>query len=301
MGWVGSSVAISLLLSGVVDELLVHDLRHEIAEGEAMDLAHGASFYPTAKVRVADLSEMKNANIIIVTAGKAGVGDQSRLELLRDNIRIIRQIGQELTGFKGIIVMLTNPVDILTKVMTHASGLPPSRVIGTGTMLDTARLRRALGARIGVDPHSVHANVVGEHGDSEVILWSSAHVGGVPLSRFHVWNAEQKQAIAAEVRNAAYEIISRKGATNHAIGLATTELVRCMLRGERRILTVSRCQDGASGIFDVALSLPTIVEEKGAVQILEPELNQEEYDALIHSADVLRQALQNAEQPPTKS
>ncbi len=289
-GWVGSSVAIATLHSGVARELLLSDARPGVAEGEAMDLAHGASFYPTAHVRTATVEEMVDCDAVVVTAGRGGKPNESRLDLLRDNARIIQDIGKRLAKCRGFIVMVTNPVDVLTGVMTAASGLPASRVIGTGTMLDTARLRQVLSRTLHIDPHSVHGQVLGEHGDSEVILWSGARVGGVALRNWPGWDRSKEPAIAEEVRTAAYEIIKRKGATNHAIGLVTGDLLRCMLRGERRVLTVSRMQEGAFGLRDIALSLPTVVGPDGATQVLEPELDAEERARLMHSADVLRMA-----------
>jgi L-lactate dehydrogenase len=290
IGWVGSSVAISALHSGAADELLVNDARSGLAEGEAMDLAQGASFYPAAAVRTASVEELADADAVVVAAGRGGRPDESRLDLLRDNAAIVRDIGRRLAGCRGAIVMVTNPVDVLTKVMREASGLPPARVIGTGTMLDTARLRHVLSRVLRLDPHSIHAQVIGEHGDSEVVLWSSARVGGLPLRAFPGWERSREDAIATEVRTAAYQIIQRKGATNHAIGLVTADLLRCMLRGERRVLTVSRVQEGACGLRDVALSLPAVVGDDGAAQVLEPEMSLEERKSLEHSADVLRRA-----------
>jgi L-lactate dehydrogenase len=289
-GWVGSSVAISTLHSGAADELLLHDLREELAEGEAMDLAHGASFYPSAAVRTASVEQMNDADAVIVAAGRGGRPGESRLELLRDNAAVIRDIGQRLRGCRGTVIMVTNPVDVLTRVMTTVSQLPPGRVVGTGTMLDTARLKQVVGQSINVDPHSIHAHVVGEHGDSEVVLWSGARAGGLPLRLWPGWNSGRESTLADEVRHAAYEIIRRKGATNHAIGLVTADLLRCMLRDERRVLTVSRLQDGACGIRDVALSLPAIVGADGVSEVLEPEMSADERQRLERSADVLRNA-----------
>src|SRR5262245_29653693 len=219
IGRVGASVAISTLHSGVADELLLHDVRAASAEGEAMDMAHGSSFYPAGSVRTAAIEEMVDVDAVVVAAGRGGRPDESRLALLRDNVRVIGDIGRRLKGCRGSLVLVSNPVDVLTRVMTEASGLPPARVIGTGTMLDTARLREALGQALDVEPRSVHAQVVGEHGDSEVVLWSGARVGGVPLREWPGWDREREGAIAEDVRTAAYQIIQRKGATNHAIGL----------------------------------------------------------------------------------
>lgn len=289
-GWVGSSVAISTLHSGVADELLLHDAREAVAEGEAMDLAHGASFYPSATVRTATIDEMVDADVVVIAAGRGGRPGESRLALLRENAALIADIGARLSRARGIIVVVSNPVDVLTKRLTEVSGLPAARVIGTGTMLDTARLKQVLSRVVDVDPHSIHAHVVGEHGDSEVILWTAARVGGVRLRDWSGWDSQREDAVAAEVRRAAHEIIQRKGATNHAIGLVTADLLRCILRDERRVLTVSRLQDGTLGLTDVALSLPAVVGARGAAEVLTPEISTDERDHLHHSADVLREA-----------
>jgi L-lactate dehydrogenase len=202
----------------------------------------------------------------------------------------VRDIARGLARLRGLLVVVTNPVDVMTHVAVEASGLPPSRVIGTGTMLDTARLRQILGRELRLEPRSIHPQVVGEHGDSSVALWSSAQVGGVPLRAWRGWHAEREAAIAGEVRGAAGAIIARKGATNHAIGLVTAALLRWALRGERRVLNVSRVQEGAFGLRDVALSLPTVVGAEGAVEVLEPRMDGAERAALERSAGVLRAA-----------
>ena len=291
MGWVGTSVAISTLHAGVAREVLLNDVRGDVAEGEAMDLAHGASFYPAASVRTAPVEEMVECDAVVIAAGHGGKPGESRLDLLRDNAAIVRAITARLRGLRGLLVLVTNPVDVLTWVAADASGLPPERVIGTGTMLDTARLRQMLGAELNVDPRSIHAQVVGEHGDSEVVLWSGARVGGVRLRDWPGWKAADEPALAKQVRVAAYEIIRRKGATNHAIGLVTAALLRGVLRGERRVLTVARVQRGALGYDGVALSLPTVVGLDGAAQVLEPAMTDAERAALDRSAAVLREAI----------
>jgi L-lactate dehydrogenase len=290
MGWVGSSVAISTLHTGIATELLVHDLNAALAEGEALDLAQGASFYPTAGVRSASIDEMSEADAVVIAAGRGGRAGESRLDLMRENATIVRGIAERLTRLRGLLVMVTNPVDIMTRVATEASGLPPARVIGTGTMLDTARLRHILGRELALDSRSIHAQVVGEHGDSEVVLWSAARVGGVALRHWPRWTREKEPALAEEVRRAAYEIIARKGATNHAIGLVTAAFLRSALRDERRVLTVSRVQDGALGIREVAISLPAVVGRQGVTEIIEPEMSPDEKAGLERSVDVLRHA-----------
>ena len=291
MGRVGASAAISVLHSGIAEELLVHDARPETAEGEAMDLMHGRSFLPPAAVRVAALDEMLDTRAIVIAAGKSGTATQSRLDLARENAAIVRGLAESLRGYAGLVVMVTNPVDVLTFEFTKTSGLPPARVLGTGTMLDTARLRHVVGRTLNVDAHSVHAQVVGEHGDSEVALWSSAQAAGLPLRQWPAWKPEFEQTLGDEVRRAAYEIIKRKGATNHAIGTVTAALLRTYLRGENRVLTVSRVQDGAFGLTDVALSLPSVVGNAGADTVILPKMNDDERSRLGHSADVLKQAI----------
>jgi L-lactate dehydrogenase len=294
-GWVGTSVAISTLHAAAVRRLLLHDQREAVAEGEAMDLSHGSSFYPSADVRAVSLDAMKRTRIVVVAAGRGGGAGETRLQLLRDNARIVGELGDRFRGYQGIVVIVTNPVDVLTHVFQQRSDLPPERVIGTGTMLDTARLREALGRELDLDPRSVHAQVIGEHGDSEVCVWSGARVGGRSIRSWPGWTASREERISREVREAAYRIIERKGSTNHAIGLVTADLLRGMLRDERRVLTVSRVQVGAFGLHGVALSLPTVVGMSGATDVLEPELDNDERRALAESADVLREATTSVE------
>ncbi|MGE0450345.1 MAG: L-lactate dehydrogenase [Vicinamibacterales bacterium] len=291
MGRVGTSAAVSVLHSGVAEELLVHDLDEAVAEGEAMDLAHGLAYVPRAVVRTAALDDLRQTDAIVVAAGKSGTASQSRLELARDNVVTARHIATALRGYAGLVIVVTNPVDVLTFEIARTAGLPAERVIGTGTMLDTARLRHAIGRTLNVAANSVHAQVVGEHGDSEVVLWSSARAAGLPLRMWSQWDPAFEAQVGDEVRTAAYEIIKRKGATNHAIGMVTAALLRTCLRGENRVLTVSRVQEGAFGLSDVALSLPAVVGTSGASRVLEPEMNADERERLAHSSHVLREAI----------
>lgn len=292
-GWVGSSVAISTLHAAAAQELLLYDRDESLAEGEAMDLSHGSSFYPSARVRSAPLEQMLETDALVIAAGRGGSSDESRLSLLRDNAGIVSDLAAKFRRYRGMVVVVTNPVDVLTYVFQRESGLPPSRVIGTGTMLDTTRLRQILGRELEVDPRSVHAQVIGEHGDSEVCVWSGASVGGTRLRAWHGWSEDRETAVATEVRDAAYRIIERKGATNHAIGLVTANLLRGMLRDERRVLTVSRVQGGAFEIDDVSLSLPAVVGADGVDEILEPELDSAERSALEESANVIRTTIES--------
>jgi len=293
-GWVGASVAISTLHAGIAEELLLTDARLDVAEGEARDLSHGSSFYPSATVRaVPSVEQMRDTDAIVISAGRGGKPNESRLDLLRDNAAIARGIASSLRGYRGVIIVVANPVDVITRVITDATGLPPERVIGTGTVLDTARLRQVLGRELNLSPKSVHAQVIGEHGDSEVVLWSSATVGGLPLREVARWQPSREPELAAEVRTAAYEIIRRKGATNHAIGLVTAEVLKAVLRDHRQVLTVSRVQSGVAGVKDVALSLPAVVGEGGAVQVLEPRMSDDERSGLLKSATVLQAAYES--------
>jgi L-lactate dehydrogenase len=284
-GWVGTSVAFSTLLAGHARELWLHDTRAAVAEGEAMDLTDGAAFYPRCAVSAVPLAQMREADVVVLAAGRNGRPDESRLDLLRDNARIAAGLGVALKGFSGIVIVVTNPVDVLTRVVQAASGLPPERVIGTGTLLDTARLRERLAARLGVATQSVHAQVVGEHGDSSVPLWSGARVGGTALRDWPGWQAHDEAALAQQVRRAAYEVIQRKGATNHAIGLVTAELIGCIVNDERRLLPVSRVQDNG-----VALSLPALVGAAGASEVTAPVMDRAERAALVASSDLLDRA-----------
>lgn len=295
MGWVGSSVAISVLNRGICKNLLVNDLNEDIAEGEAMDLNHGSSFYPSAKVKPAAIEEMVDCDAIVITAGRGGTEEESRLDLLKDNVRIAKNISEQLKGFKGILVIVSNPVDVLTYYYQKFTGLPAERVIGTGTFLDTARLRDVIGTRMNIDPNSIHAYVVGEHGDSEVVLWSGADIGGKLIREWEMWHADFEDEIAEEVRESAYKIIKKKGATNHAIGLVTATLLKWIMRNERRIVTVSTVQNGPFGLKDVAISLPSIVTSEGVEDIIEIKMNDDEKERFFHSAKVLKKAINEVE------
>lgn len=286
-GHVGASVAVSLLLGGVAHELLLADLDPRRAEGEAMDLAHGAPYYPRARVSACDADTVLGCDVVVFCAGRNSRPGETRLQLLADNARVAAEVGRRLAGRDAVVVVVANPVDVLTRVLQQASGLAPGRVLGTGTMLDTARLRQSLGLHLAMDARSIHAQVLGEHGDSELVHWSMAQVGGRPLRDMPGWTADDEARIAAEVRTAAYEIIQRKGVTNHAIGLVAADLVRAVLRDEHRVLTVSQLQPAWGG---VALSLPAVVGRHGAAPAIAPVLDGAEAAALQHSADVLQQA-----------
>jgi len=290
MGSVGTSVALSVLTQGVARELYVHDIRTAIAEGEAMDLVHGSPFLRSATVRAVALEELHGCDAVVIAAGRNGKPGESRLALLQDNAALARSLGAALAGHRGLLVMVTNPVDVLTQLLLETSGLPPERVIGTGTLLDTARMRHLLGRELGVAPRSTHVQVLGEHGDSQVAAFSSASIGGVALRHWPGWERTREASMADEVRFAAREIIARKGVTNHAIGLATAHLLKWFWNDEHRVLTVSRLQTGCCGIHDLCISLPVIVGRGGAERVLEPDLDEHERAALTRSATVLADA-----------
>jgi L-lactate dehydrogenase len=293
MGWVGSSTAISILNKGICNNLLLNDLRDGIAEGEAMDLNHGSAFFPTAKVFAASVQEMLSCDAIVITAGRGGKPGESRLQLLNENVAVAKKLSQELKGYHGILVVVANPVDVLTYFYQEFTEIPKERVIGTGTLLDTARLREMIGQRLSVAAKSIHAQVVGEHGDSEVVLWSGATVGGVPLQNWSGWTPQDEQSIKEKVRLAAYEIIKRKGATNHAIGLVTANLLKWLLRNEQRVVNISSVMPHPKSGKNIAFSLPTLLGSGGIVQVMQPPMNTTELDGLLHSADVLRAAIES--------
>ena len=284
MGYVGSSVAISTLAAGVASELLLADIDQARVEGEALDLSHGAPFYPAAGVRVAAVDELRQCDAVVIAAGRGGGPTESRLALADHNAVVMRDLGRRLAGMRGLLIVVSNPVDVLTRLLQQCTGLPPERVLGTGTLLDTARLRHVLGRELEVDARSIHAQVVGEHGDSEVVLWSSAHVGGRHVRSWPGWLRAREHDLADEVRTAAYQIIRRKGATNHAIGLATARLLGWALRDEQRVVTVSRVHDRVAGHQGVALSLPAVVGQSGATRVIMPEMDDAERAGLTASA-----------------
>jgi L-lactate dehydrogenase len=295
LGWVGASVAISVLHRGIARELWLDDVAPGLAEAEAMDLAHGASFYPRCAVRRAAAEEMASAcDAIVIAAGQGAMPGRSRLDALASTAAIAADVGKRLRAARGVLVVVTNPVDVVTQLFVEATGLPNERVLGTGTMLDTARLGNLLSARLAVDERSVHAQVLGEHGDSQVVAWSTARVGGVALREWPQWQRDEEALLAEQVRKAAYTIIAGKGATNHAIGLVTASLLQSVLRDERRVLLVSsRHEDrdaALGGGGPVCLSLPTVVGRAGAERVLLPRLDAAESTALQRSAAVLRQA-----------
>lgn len=292
-GRVGATTAFALLHTGQVEEVVLIDTDSARAEGEAMDLAHATALLAPARVWAGDYRDAATAEIAILAAGRASATrDEGRLQLVDANARITEAIVGELAavGFDGCLLVATNPVDVLARIAAAASPLPAARVIGSGTLLDTARLRQRIATTCGLDPRSVHAHILGEHGDSEIAAWSSATIAGLPWAAFAGQTGADlaPEAILAEVRGAAPAIIERKGATNFAIGAALARLVACILRDERSVLMVSTLLDGAYGERDVYLSVPCVVGAGGVERIIELDLTREERAGLHHSAEILR-------------
>jgi L-lactate dehydrogenase len=293
-GNVGTAAAYALFNQGLASELLLLDQDTRRAEGEAMDLMHGQQLVGRITCRAVDYPALSNAQVIVLTAGASQrSSDETRLDLLRRNANIFREIIIQLDKHapNAILVVATNPVDVLTYICQALSSRPGRRILGTGTLLDTARFRALLGRHYGVDPRSVHAYILGEHGDSEVPIWSNATIGGQAIHERTVlgkpWDAATMQGLFDEARNAAYEIIDRKGYTNMAIGVVIARIVRAVLEDQQNVLPVSTRPEGAYGIKDVCLSVPSVVGLEGMEKRVDPELSEAEREALRASAQAL--------------
>jgi L-lactate dehydrogenase len=295
---VGASFAYALMQRSLTNEMVLIDANRGRAEAEAMDLQHGLPFVRPIVIRAGDYADLAGAAITVVTAGAAQKPGETRLQLLERNAAIFRQIIPPIAEHNpdGIIVVATNPVDIMTSLTIKYSGLPAQRVIGSGTVLDTARFRSMLGEHYNVDPRSVHAYIVGEHGDSELPLWSTATIGGMRLEDYQPAGGEKidlatRDRIFERTRDAAYAIIERKGATYYAIGLGLLAVVEAILRNQRSVLTVSSLMAGQYGVSDICISLPTIVGSGGAEEVLLLKISPEEEDAFRRSATTLKDRL----------
>lgn len=300
-GNVGMASAFALLQSGLIRELILIDRDRNLAEGEAMDLqqAIAVPMEPPVKVTAGDYKDAANSSIVVITAGVATDDPNvSRLELLGQNVKIVREIVGKLKAenFVGILIVTTNPVDVLAQVAQIESGLPASRVISTGTVIDTARLRVMLAERLRIEPRAVDAFIVGEHGDSEIAVWSAARIAGLPLAKFPGADKLPSQPEMLEnIRQAAPEIVKRKGNTSYAIGLCVRRICEAILRDERMALPVSTLLRGEYGINGVYLGTPCIVGKNGVELVIELELDKKEKAGLLKSADVLRQALKDCQ------
>ena len=296
-GFVGMSFAYSLFNQGGVNELVLIDVIKEKAQGEALDLAHGLAYCPAKMdIRYGEYDECKDADIVVITAGIAQKPGQTRLELVETNAKIAKDIVEQVmaSGFKGIFVVATNPVDIITYVVQKVSKLPHNKVIGSGTMLDTARLRYLVGEKFKIAPSNVHTYVMGEHGDSSFVPWEHCYVGCKKMTEImkeHHKSMKDLEKIRDAVKNAAYEIIEKKKATYYGIGVALTKLVKAILNDEKTILTVSTYLNGEYNEKDIYIGVPAIVTNKGIREILKLQLNKTDQEKLSASAKIIKDTI----------
>jgi L-lactate dehydrogenase len=297
-GAVGSTFAYALAQHGLSDEIVLTDMNRELVKGQVLDLTHGVPFFPSVKIREGSSSDFADATVIVITAGaKMQTSGKSRLDLLQKNKTIIDSIVDEIVGqhSQAVIVVVSNPVDVLTYIAHRRTGWPRGRIFGSGTVLDSSRFRYRLSEKCGIDVHNVHAYILGEHGDSEFAAWSMTHLAGIAIDEYcqicrkcSNWDAERR-AIEESVRSSAYHIIDYKGATYFAVGLALVRIVGAILRNEKSVLTVSTVLEGEYGLSDVSLSVPCIISQRGVERILEAKLSSEELKALLRSASILRE------------
>ncbi|HVJ49526.1 L-lactate dehydrogenase [Desulfitobacterium sp.] len=298
-GFVGASIAYAALIRGLCNNLVLIDIDREKAEGEAMDLSHGLPFIRPVEIRAGGFEACEGAEIIIITAGANQKPGETRLDLVQKNAKIMQSILDEVVKYErnAILIIVSNPVDVLTAFARKVTDLPPEHIIGSGTVLDTARFRYTLSQRCGINASNIHAYVVGEHGDSEVLLFSSASIAGSSLDSFRencagVSEKDWREQVAAEVRRAAYEIISRKGATYYGIGLSCAQIMQAILRDEQKVLTVSSLLDDQYHDLGVALSVPSILGKNGIVRRLDLRMDTLEDELFQKSVQILRESLQ---------
>lgn len=292
-GFVGSACAFALMQSGLFSEMVLIDSNEERAEGEALDISHGLPFSKPMQIYSGTYDDITDAGIIAITAGAGQKPGESRLELVHKNVEIFKSIIPEISkrNYKGILLIVSNPVDIMTYTALKLSGLPSNQVFGSGTVLDTARLKYLLGEHLGVDARSVHAFILGEHGDSEIAAFSSANVSGIELKKFCDFacktdkHEEAMKEIAEDVKLSAYEIIKKKGATYYGIAMSVRRICEAIILDQKSILPISCLQNG---IENVVLSMPMIVGKHGAERSVEISLSEEERQAIKNSADMLK-------------
>lgn len=301
-GFVGATTAYALMNSGIATEICIYDINMDKAMGEVMDLVHGTSFVKPVNVYAGGISETKDSDIIIITAGAPQKDGETRLDLIDKNYEIFKGFIPEISkkSPNTIFLVVSNPVDVLTYITYKLSGAERNRVIGSGTVLDTSRYKHVLGKYFNVNNNDIQGYVIGEHGDSELITWSSGRVATELFKDYSEkrgleWDKEIMNVIENDVKNAAYEIIERKQATYFAIGLAVNRIVEAIFRNENSILTVSSFLDGEYGLKDIYLSVPTIVNRRGAKKVLEMSLNEEEKERLEYSAKVLKSHIEECE------
>jgi L-lactate dehydrogenase len=293
-GAVGATIAYAAMIDGLAREIVMVDVNHAKAEAEAKDLVHGSPFVPRVEIRHGEIADCAGAQAVVITAGAKQKPGQTRLQLMETNVSMLRSLIPAIrtAAPAALLLVVSNPVDVLTYAAWKISGLPRERVFGSGTVLDSARFRTLLSQRLQVAASNVHAYIVGEHGDSEVAVWSSAHVGNTPLAAFSHEDVaplahHERELIFRNVRDAAAQVIAAKGATNWAVGLAVTRILEAVFRDEHAVLTVSSVIRNWQGIDDVCLSLPTLVSARGAGNLLALGLDDTELAALHHSSRIL--------------
>jgi L-lactate dehydrogenase len=299
---VGTTFAYSLLIHGLVSQIVIIDINQEKAEGEVMDLNHGMPFAYPAKIWAGDYSDCRDADIVVVAVDKGQKIQQSRLELAEGNFQVLKQIIPSITRYnsEGILLVVTNPLDVMTYVALKLSGFPKNRVIGSGTILDTARLRYLLGEHLQVDPRNVHAYIIGEHGDSEVPVWSLANVAGIRLKDYCPickvpYSPDDLNDLFLKVKNAGYEIMKRKGRTNYGVALGLTKIVESIIRDENAISTVSCFLEDYHAVSDVCLSVPVILNRTGVKEVIKLPLDDEEITAFQKSAVTVKKVVHSLE------
>jgi len=290
-GFVGSTIAYALLIEGIASEIILLDIHKEKAEGEALDLKHSLQFTAPTKIVYGDNFQLcRDAAIIIICAGAHQKPGETRLDLVQKNAKIFKAMIPNITKYNKdcILIVVTNPLDVLTYLTLKYSKFKPNKVFGSGTILDTARFRYLLGEYFNVDPSSVHAYILGEHGDSEFPVWSTANIAGIHLSKLDNYNKKAMNGIFKKTKNAAYEVIAKKGATYYAIGLGIAKIVKAVLRNHNEVLPVSTLLKDYYGISGVCLSVPCIVNKDGIKKQLKLPLNNIEKKMLKKSADIIR-------------
>jgi L-lactate dehydrogenase len=294
-GSVGTTLAYTLQITGVATEIIVIDSNHGLAVGQVMDMNHGLPFVPPVLIRAGDYPDCRGADVIVITAGARQKPGETRLDLVDRNAQICKSIVDSITPYtsEALLLVVTNPVDIMTYAVVKRSGLPPHQVIGSGTVLDSARFRYLLSQHCTIDTHNVHAYVIGEHGDSEVLLWSQVRMAGTSLELFCAHCSSgcaplDRTEITAAVKNSAYHIIEAKGSTNYGVALAVTKIIESAIRDEHSVLTVSMMLSGQYGVSECCLSVPCVVDKKGVSRIVEAELDQAEESDLKQSAQILK-------------
>ncbi|SOC27139.1 L-lactate dehydrogenase 2 [Brochothrix thermosphacta] len=295
-GFVGSSIAYAMINQGITNELFLIDVNNEKAKGEAHDLSDGIGWGQTnVTVFAGDYNDCKDADIMVITAGINQKPGQSRLDLVDTNAKIMTDITNSImaSGFDGILVIASNPVDVLTYVAWKASGLPHSRVIGTGTTLDTTRLKSAVAAKLAVDPRCVHGYIIGEHGDSETAVWSHTTIGGKNIREWDGITEEVLETMYVNVRDAAYDIIDKKQATYYGIGMSTTHIVKAVLNNEQCVLPISAYQQGEYGVDDVFTGTPAIVGQEGVREIIALPISDSEHKQFLNSVDQLKTTIRS--------